>query len=749
MAAELEPAAVPQPLPPAPQEAAAQRTNVGEMIPSRLRADLVVQKQTFRHEDFFVLKDPLALTYFRLRPEEAFILSQLDGKKNIREISAQFAASFPNKPLRVDEVAAFLHHLGNMGLLNVSAKRFIFFARQSKNQAASPHIIQVWAKLISQLMFFKVPLVDPSPWLGKLTHSIRFFWNRWVVMGCLAFFVWTAVWLFLHADAFERNTINFLAPSNLLLLWFTIITIKTIHEFGHATTCRYFGGEVHEMGAAMICFSPVGYVDASDSWMMPQRKHKIFVALAGIYVEFIIASIAAHVWLYSPPGLLQSIAFNAMLTASLNTVFFNMNPLMKFDGYYVVSDLLEVPNLRTKALAFVSLKLQRFFFGVSNPALEKAVENDHHGKAFTLYALFAFGYMTFLIYSLSQIFAKVLRPYGLGEFGLAVGVFVQASFVMLPLYKFFSDSFSGRSHVAKLPEIRRKLPLRYAIIAAVVLGFAFFPVHHSIDRQGVVLFEEGEQIGSHVGGIIRNVLVETGQQVTTGQVLVELSNPEVEHRLKAAELDLAAARLRLGQLLSNRSQASTRQLAEADHALEAATTALQRARDDIGQLTLRSPIAGTVVSPLLVRATGVYLPANHSLLRIVDTNKLRVILPLTETEVELVDVGSPVSGRWVADGRKLETTIQTVPTRRANREDYLPGMYALFGGPAPQETGHRTAEGGFPLFFAEASIDRPADLVVVEGMRIRTTITGKPTTLPRKWWRAISYFWSQKMLSFR
>ena len=744
MAADLAPVPLPPPPPAAPDPGA--RSNVGEMIPSRLRADLVMQKQTFRHEDFFVLKDPLALTYFRLRPEEAFILSQLDGKKTIREICAQFAATFPNKPLRIDEIAAFLHHVGNMGLLNISARRFVQFARQNK---VTPPLFQIWAKLISKLMFFQIPLIDPSPWLGRLTHAVRFLWNRWFVLGCLAFFVWTATWLFLHPEAFQRNSINFLSPSNLLLLWLTIIVIKTLHEFGHATTCRHFGGEVHEMGACFICFTPVGYVDASDAWMMSQRRHKIYVALGGIYIEFIIASIAAHVWLYAPPGLVQSIAFNAMITASINTVFFNMNPLMKFDGYYVVSDLMEVPNLRTKALAYASLKLQRFLFGVSNPMLEKAVENDHHGRSYTIYAILAFGYTGFLIYSLSQMFARVLQPYGLGEFGLALGIFVQASFIMLPLFKFFSDSFSGRSHVARIPEIRRKLPLRYALVGLALLLVAFFPVHHSIDRQGVLLFEQGEQIGSRVGGTVRKAHVETGQVVAAGQLLVELHNPEVEHRLQTAELDLAAARLRFGQLQTNSGQASARQLAEADRALEAATTALQRARDDLAQLTLRSPIAGRVVSPLLVRATGAFLPPNQTLLRIVDDRKLRLILPLTETEVELVEVGSAIEGRWLADSRPMQAKIETVPTRRASKQDYLPGMLAVFGGPAPQESGPATADSGFPLFFAETTLERPSDLVVVEGMRIRATITGKSTTLPKKWWRALSYFWSQKMQSFR
>jgi multidrug resistance efflux pump len=283
-----------------------------------------------------------------------------------------------------------------------------------------------------------------------------------------------------------------------------------------------------------------------------------------------------------------------------------------------------------------------------------------------------------------------------------------------------------------------------------LLGLLLVPTHYTVKGQGLILFEEGNQVGSRTGGFVDRVVVESGQVVERGQLLLELSNPEVENRLQNAGLDVAAARLRLGQLQSNPSQAGSRQLVEASRALEAAQIGLQRARDDMDALVIHSPTSGRVVGQVLQRMPGIFLPANMSFLRVVDDHKLRVVIPLTEKEVELVQVGGKVTGRWQADGRPLHTVITNLPTRRARREDYLPGMFAMHGGPAPAEvSGGFNDDPNFPLFLAEATMDRPTDLLVVEGMRVRVSIEGARTTLVHKWWREIVSFWGRKLQTFR
>src|SRR3954468_15111753 len=162
--------------------------------------------------------------------------------------------------------------------------------------------------------------------------------------------------------------------------------------------------------------------------MMRHKRHKLFVTIAGVFTELICAGIAAHIWLILPEGLGRNLAFNVMVVASVNSIIFNINPLMRFDGYYVFADILEIPNLRTKAISFCSYHLQRIFLGYRNRQQESLFEHEANARVFTLYSVFAFGYMLTIIYGLTQVFGRMLKPYGLEAFGLSVGYFVEGSF---------------------------------------------------------------------------------------------------------------------------------------------------------------------------------------------------------------------------------------------------------------------------------------------------------------------------------
>ncbi|HQU08383.1 MAG TPA: hypothetical protein PLV25_00295, partial [Opitutales bacterium] len=264
------------------------------MVFAPLRPDLIFQRQRFKNEEYYVVKDPLSLAYFRLRPEETFLLHLLDGKRTLREITEIYEEEFPNNPRSPQDVAQFCNQVGRSGLLVINARSFIDIIKNKPKPKYS--LFMLWVKAVSKLMFFKFPLLDPSPWLGKLVHQVRFLWSTPVVLSCLVFYAFTGLWVFFHREAFEANTINFFSPANLIWLPFITIFIKTCHEFGHATTCARFGGEVHEMGVCCICFMPCGYVDASDAWMMRRKSHKIYVTIAGVFTEFMIASICAYLW---------------------------------------------------------------------------------------------------------------------------------------------------------------------------------------------------------------------------------------------------------------------------------------------------------------------------------------------------------------------------------------------------------------------------------------------------------------------
>jgi putative peptide zinc metalloprotease protein len=744
--------AVPDPIPAFRVEPLDPETDAryGDVIPSRLRADILVQRQFFNHKEYYVLKDPLALNYFRLKPEEAYLTTLLNGKRKLRDVYNLYNAKYPNLGASLPDIALFINHLGIAGLLNMPARRFLQSVQLPKGYRPSKSLLGVWAKIISGMLFVKVPLLDPSPWLGKLVHSVRFLWSKWFVGGMLLFFAWTLGLLFYNREAFHTPMPNFFAPSNLFLLYLTTILIKTCHEFGHATTCRRFGGEVHEMGACLLCFMPCGYVDASDAWMMRFKRHKIYTTVAGVFTEFILACIAAHLWLFLPDSLLRSLAFNAMLVASVNTIFFNANPLMRFDGYYVLCDLLEIPNLRAKAITYCSARVRGWLLGYRDHDQESFVEQDK-GPAFVAYAICAYFYMFLIIYGLSMIFARVLEPYGLKDFGLLIGVFVEGSYAMLPVIKAVSDGLSANERFTRTEAPLRRMGKGLAVIAAAVIGVFLWPTHYYVHQQGVVFCSQGESVAAMVSGQISQVLVRTGQWVEAGQVLMVLSNPEATENLARDNADFDIAKLRMSYAMGEKRWDIADQLPQADIALNHAGMDVERSAKEIERLQLRSSVAGRVLTSDLDKLVGRYIKAGQVALRIGDPGRLKVVIPLTEDQARLVDPGSPLTGRYLANGERFQSRVVKAPRQRAKETELHEAMFALFGGPIPQSMPHaRTSSMAdaqqtlYSVYLAEALIDHPP-AVLREGMRAQVEITGQPTTLGKSLWRSFLTLWRLKV----
>jgi len=723
-------AVVPAPAPPAAP--AAGTRPLEQIAPATLRADIIIRRQFFKHQEFYVIKDPLALTYFRLQPEEAYILSLLDGRRTLGEISQRFSQRYPNHARSVPELAQFISQLGASGLLNVSANRFVENARKSGSQK----LMMIWARLLGGALFIKVPLIDPSPWLGRLAHALRFVWTKWFVFVSSILFVWTAGLLLVNAGEFAANPIDFFSAGNLILLWLSIIVIKTLHELGHATTCRHFGGEVHEMGICFMLFTPCGYVDASDAWMMRHKRHKLYVTVAGVFTELIIASIAAHFWLVLPDGIGRSLAFNAMIVASVNTLIFNINPLMRFDGYYVLCDLLEIPNLRTKSMLFCSYHLQRLFLGYRNRQQETMFEQEANGRGFVVYAVFAYLYMMFIIYSITQIFGRILEPVGLGELGLYLGYFVLASFVGLPFIKVFMDATNPGVHIVKTGSAGRRLTVIFGTLAAVIALSFLVPTRHHVSQQGIVMPESLEAVASDIGGVIEAVHVRTGQWVRTGDLLVTLSNPDIGAELRVAEAARQQARVRFSALGYVQGRLAAGDSAKAAQEIEMAEAAYQRAASRASSLELRARTAGHVLTPEVDKLTGSFAPPSQPILRLGDTERLRLVVPLSENEAQLVGRGAPVSGRWQATGARFQTELVSVSSQPSQPADIHVGMLAFFGGPVPSQLMQlRPSERAEnPVFLAIAQLPKPGH-AVMDGLRVRVTIEGERTTWGRKVWR--------------
>jgi len=429
--------------------------------------------------------------------------------------------------------------------------------------------------------------------------------------------------------------------------------------------------------------------------------------------------------------------------ASVNTIFFNANPLMKFDGYYVVSDWLEIPNLRTKSMMFCSYHLQRRLFGYRNLAQERVLEDEQHSTVFVIYALLAYAYMMVIIYSLSQVFARFLTPFGLHNFGLTLGIFVQASFLVFPVFKVMADAFmADRADTVREEGVWRRIAKWLLPLLAGGAILAALPSRHRIEQQAVLVAADSERVGVEVGGVVAHVHVHTGEWVETDQPLVTLENPDVEAAARVAELAYRSATLRFSALQVRDTLRAASQAPAAANSLEAMAAARDRARRARSRLVLRAPSQGYVVTPDLARYVGRFLPPGFSAIRVTDLRRFKLLIPLPEADAQLIAVGSRLQGRVRADGSPVSGAVTALPSGRAAWDDYHQAMLSAFGGPAPIElnANRAIAPPSFGLFIAEAELAE-APPGAIEGMRIKVAIDGIEATYGQRAWRWLVTLW--------
>ncbi|GAG26164.1 unnamed protein product, partial [marine sediment metagenome] len=239
-----------------------------------------------------------------------------------------------------------------------------------------------------------------------------------------------------HFDAFQARLPafhEFFGPQSWLLLGAVLAVTKVLHELGHAYACKRFGGECHEIGILLLVFTPCMYCDVSDSWLLPSKWKRAAIGAAGIYVETVLASLATFFWWHSDPGLFNFVCLQVMFICSVSTLLFNGNPLMRFDGYYIVSDLLEMPNLQQKAGVVLKRITSRWCLGLKqqdDPFLPQRCR-----LLFAAYTVGSFAYRWVIVFSILIFLCNVFEPYGLQAIGYTLAVFSMASMVGRPLWQ--------------------------------------------------------------------------------------------------------------------------------------------------------------------------------------------------------------------------------------------------------------------------------------------------------------------------
>lgn len=702
----------------------------GQGAPPPLREDLTVERHRYLGRDFAVLKNPLGLTYFRLATHHYEAARLFDGRRPLREIARQLQeedrdwAGLPEEEA-VEDLAQLAGQLAFQGLLQTAAGATLSRFRQRREMKRSRRLEILSAKLL----FFRRSLWDPDAVLARLEARLR-----WVFTAGFAFFftllVLSAVALVsFHTDRAAAHLGNFFVLPNLLLTWGIFILIKTLHEFGHGIASKHYGGEVHEMGILMIVFTPYFYCNVSDAWMLRKKHQRMLIGSAGILVELGVAAVAAWLWVLTQPGLFNQACFNVMLMCSVSTLVFNANPLLKFDGYYILADYLEIPNLKQKANQYVAGWAQKNLLGLKQR--QQGFLAHEAGPWFGLYAVASYFYTWIIIFGISFYLFNVLEPFGLEALSRVYVVFFLSLVLVLPAYRLLK---SVAEEPGSWPLLRRRAAAAVCLIALAGASSFLVPWEDAIRQTAVVKFAQVEQVTAPVDGFVREVLVKEGEVVKAGQPLARLENRELSYSVKDQELYLRSLEVELQRARlegeSNGFSAAYYQnlIAETEEELS-----LIRAR--LEESLVRAPRDGVLRGGELERLEGRFLRRGEGFCSIGIDGSYRLVISLGEEEARRVAQGQEVSARLYAfPGMPVSGVIDTPPAARTPSfsDENVAGGGGLDGMPISVAEDGRVRP-AVPYFEAEVPL-AAGEAGLREGMVGRVRVRVGETTLGLWWW---------------
>jgi putative peptide zinc metalloprotease protein len=592
-------------------------TNESNSAPSwlasnpRLRDDVVFRPRHSGGEPIYVVEDPLRSKFYRLGKREYSFVARLDGRRTVADaIRDANRLAGDCQPLNEKEAATLLQWAHHNGLLIVTECAMTDMASPQPKRGTEP----AWNP-----MFLRLPLVNPEPFLARLYP-----WAAWTyawpaTLGCVLLVVVAAARLMLDWNRFVGSLDGIFSPTGQLSLLACWAMLKLVHETSHGLVCKRYGGTVREAGLLFVLFVPIAFVDVTGSWRFRSKWQRIHTAAAGMQMELLLAAIAAIVWSAVPLGAVSQTAANVVVMASVTTVLFNANPLMRFDGYYILIDLFDLPNLYTNAQAWLRTWARRVFFGWSSPG--RTVPNVSLAVLRT-YAVLSLAWR--ISVCVGMLIGATYLWQGAGVvFALAAGV----AWVVWPLAKLVKLLVHGEA--GRRPD-RRRFAIAATVTAATVLALLALPWPGAPRAQAIVEYDPPSVVRAASDGFVRELLVRSGQSVAAGAPLAVLRNDQLRRDLAELELKLEASKLRARGYRQRHKLANLKAEQEESAAIE---KQLNELRAEIDGLTIRAPQAGRVVSRSIENMIGTYIQQGETLLDLGDDRRKSIQFSLPEREL--------------------------------------------------------------------------------------------------------------------
>lgn len=720
----------------------------------RRRPDLVANRQKYQGTGYWVVKEPVGLQYFRFHDEEYFILNLLDGHISLQQIKDGFEQRFAPQKITFGDLQQFIGMLHRSGLVISNSpgqgKSLRERGRKKKNKETLGKFANVFA--IRYRGFDPEKILNAIlPWLGWIftVPALIFF----ILMTCAAGLLLASQYetVYSRLPTFQQ----FFAADRWFILAATMGLVKVLHEFGHGLSCKKFGGECHEIGFMLLVFTPCLYCNVSDAWMLPNKWKRVWIGAGGIYVEMILASIAAFVWWFTESGTtINDLCLNMMFLNVVSTVLVNGNPLLRFDGYYILMDILEIPNLRQKSTEVLKRWFQKTCLGLEVP--DDPFLPTRGRLWFGLFTIASVIYRWVVVFSICWFVIKVLEPYGLQVIGRMVAVIGFSGLIAQPIiqtWKFCRTP--GRLSKVK----RTPLLISLSILGAVILGVCYIPLPHHIDCAFEVRPGEAGVVYAGTPGRIEWA-VEPRTVVKAGDPVAQLTNPDLEIRL--AELNgeerIAEVQLRNVSSRSRNDRSLKAQIQTQQELLRSIQQVRKKTEEEVKRLTVYAKRDGYIVeppvrapqdtgdgrlpgwtgSPLQHKNRGALLTPDDVICEIGSPDEFEAVLIVDQGDVMLVRDGQTVDLKF--DSRRIET-YSGVITEMSNTplESASLSMSSQTGGDLQTEIDPVTGQVAPRSVSYQARVPlQIGDVPIRPGYRGSAKVHVDPMSLGSRLWRLIA-----------
>lgn len=681
-----------------------------------LRASVRVHRQVYRGVLWYVLYEPFTNQYYRL-PQGAYeFISKLSSRKTVGEVWNDLLNSGMENVPSQGEVIEMLSQLyqSNMLLYEGVDDGMMLFDRNKKKVQK-----KVKATLLN-IFFLKVPVFDPEFLLRRLKWLINILLSVPFALVWLAAIIVAAKYGIENFDTLKDQTHGFLSPSNIGWVYVCTVIVKLLHEFGHSAVVKKYGGEVHTVGVMFMLLAPLPYMDASASWSFRKKWHRVFVGAGGMLFEFFIAAVALILWANLGGGILKALAYNVFIICSVSTVLFNINPLMRFDGYYILTDLLDMPNLQQRSVSHLKYLLERYVFRKYDA--ENVAESWNERFVYTFYGIASAIYRFFLF---AGLVIAISEHYLILSF--IMGTLLCLTMLVIPFGKFLKYIFAGPA----LAQVRGRAVFTTLFVLASLVGVLFYlPVPDTFTAPGVIEATRYENGIVGESGMVTDVKHISNDYLHVGDTLMVLKNPELDYKIEEKQGEISEANQMYYRALEN----APENMLPIKIRLNVLNQGLNDLLERQKRLTLVAGMDGVLSAGDIENYVGKYIKKGDSVGLLLDTNSFDFVAVVSQEDVSRLFSGvtHKTSIRLNGDAfTELSTdSIQVIPTAQDKLPSNALGWHG--GGDIETKTNGYSEQTAEPVYLVRTRLlDKDGRVLKMHGRsgKIRFDLGTKPLAL--------------------